>query len=431
MKRTPLAQLLRPTTLDEVFGQRHLLAPGRVFRDMIDGGTIPNMIFYGPSGVGKTTVAGIIAKNSNMQLYKLNGTTASIADVKKIIADVGTLSGMQGILLYLDEIQYFNKKQQQSLLETVEDGSITLIAATTENPYFYVYNALLSRCTVFEFMPLEYREIRNAVDRALDLLGTDEDVVYEATDETRDYIAKLAGGDVRRSLNIIDLLAAAAPVVDGKKQITEEGAQQLSARSAGRYDKTDDVHYDLMSALQKSIRGSDPDAALHYLARLLESGDLLSPIRRMLVTACEDIGLAYPMAIVVTKACCDAALQLGMPEAIMPLSEAVVLLATAPKSNTANAGYVAAAKDIAGGDYGDVPQHLKSTAYAGAEKLGRGRTYQYPHLFPYRYVPQQYLPDAIKDKTYYAFGDNKSEQAAKAYWDDVKSKVSQLKKKDK
>ena len=419
MSRTPLAQLLRPTNLDEVFGQRHLLEKGRVFRDMIDAGTIPNMIFYGPSGVGKTTVARMIAEQSGMQLYKLNGTSASTGDIKDVIADVGTLAGAGGILLYLDEIQYFNKKQQQSLLETVEDGSITLVASTTENPYFYVYNALLSRCTVFEFRELETAEVRQGVDRALSLLSAGG-IEHRADDETRDYLARSAGGDVRKALNALDLLSAAAEIRDGVKIIALEAAKQVTSRSATRYDRADDVHYDLVSALQKSIRGSDPDAALHYLARLLEAGDILSPCRRILVTAAEDIGLAYPMAVVVTKACVDAAMQLGLPEAMMPLSEAVALLATAPKSNTANVGYNRALEDIKLGGFGDVPDHLKSTAYSGAAKLGRGEGYRYPHLFPNRWVAQQYLPGGLAGKTYYEYGDNKSEQAAKAYWDQIK-----------
>ncbi len=422
MARTPLAQLLRPTTLDEVFGQRHLLDRGRVFREMLEQGTLPNMIFYGPSGVGKTTVARIIAGQSGMSLYKLNGTSASTADIKEVIAQTGTLAGAGGVLLYLDEIQYFNKKQQQSLLETVEDGSITLIASTTENPYFYVYNALLSRCTVFEFKPLEREDVRSAVDRAFTLLEQSEGVRYAVEPAAREQLAAAAGGDVRRALNAVDLLSAAAAERDGVKAITAEAAAQVTSRSAARYDREDDAHYDILSGLQKSIRGSDPDAALHYLARLLVAGDLISPCRRLMVIASEDIGLAYPMAAAIVKSCVDAALQLGLPEARIPLAQAAVLLATAPKSNASYMGINRAMADVEAGRYSDVPQHLKGTGYAGAEKLGRGLTYQYAHDFPNHWVAQQYLPDALVGTVYYEYGENKTEQAAKAYWDAIKTK---------
>ncbi|MEG0913567.1 MAG: replication-associated recombination protein A [Oscillospiraceae bacterium] len=422
MNRTPLAQLLRPTTLDEVFGQNHLLDKGKVFRNAVDSGVIPNMIFYGPSGVGKTTVARIIAENSNMQLFKLNGTSASTADIKEVISGVNSLAGIGGILLYLDEIQYFNKKQQQSLLETVEDGSITLIASTTENPYFYVYNALLSRCTVFEFKPLDYLDIRQAVDRAFELLEQGENVQYKVDEETRDYIAKTAGGDVRKSLNAVDLLSAAAVVTDGIKIVTLDAAKQVSAHSSSRYDRADDVHQDLLSGLQKSVRGSDPDAALHYLSRLLIAGDIISPCRRLLVMASEDIGLAYPMAAVIVKNCVDSAMQLGLPEARIPLAQAAVMLATAPKSNSAYLGIDAAMADVQNGESGDVPPHLKGTGYSGAAKLGRGLTYKYPHDFPNHWVEQQYLPDSLTSPSYYKYGDNKTEQAAKAYWDSIKNR---------
>lgn len=418
---TPLAQLLRPDSLDDVFGQRHLLEKGRVFRSAVDSGRIPNMIFYGPSGVGKTTVARIVARQSNLRLYKLNGTSASISDIKEVISGVNTLDGINGILLYLDEIQYFNKKQQQSLLETVEDGSITLIASTTENPYFYVYNALLSRCTVFEFKPLEPGDIRLAVDRALRLLNESGQAI-SADDETRDYIAASAGGDVRKALNALDLLSAAAEPVDGKRTLTVEAAKQVTARSAARYDREDDVHHDLLSGLQKSVRGSDPDAALHYLARLLEAGDIISPCRRLLVMASEDVGLAFPMAVAVTKACVDAAFQLGLPEARIPLAEAAVLLATSPKSNTSYLAMDAALADVRAGNYSDVPDHLKGTGYSGAEKLGRGLTYKYPHDYPNRWVDQQYMPDSLVGKKYYKFGENKTEQAAERYWREIKKK---------
>lgn len=420
MNNTPLAQLLRPTTLDEVFGQRHLLERGRVFRDAVEAGRVPNMIFYGPSGTGKTTVARIIAERTDRALFKLNGTSASTSDIKEVIASSGTLAGLNGVLLYLDEIQYFNKKQQQSLLETVEEGSVTLIASTTENPYFYVYNALLSRCTVFEFRQLEPEDVRKAVDRAFALLEQTEGVEYVCGDETRERLAKSAGGDVRRALGAIDLLAAAVKAEGGKKTITLDMAEQVTSRSATRYDREDDSHYDLLSALQKSIRGSDPDAAAHYLARLVEAGDIISPARRLLVIASEDIGLAYPQAAAIVNACVDSAMRLGLPEARIPLAEAAVLLATAPKSNTSYNAINAALEDVKRGGISDVPDHLKGASFSGAKTLGRGQGYIYPHNRPNRWVEQQYLPDSLAGTKYYEYGDNKTEQAARAYWEAIK-----------
>ena len=420
--RVPLAQQMRPNTLDDVFGQRHLLGEGKMFRTVLERGAVPNMIFFGPSGTGKTTVAGIIAKNSNMQLYRLNGTSASTSDIKEAIASVNTLAGYKGVLLYLDEIQYFNKKQQQSLLETIESGSVTLIASTTENPYFYIYGALLSRCTVFEFKQLEPMDVKKAIERALSIVEKDEGVSYDVSDDVLDFIAKRSGGDVRKALNAVDLLVAAAEEKKGVKTFSKDDAEQVVSYSSSRYDRQDDVHYDLLSALQKSVRGSDPDAALHYLARLLDAGDLISPCRRLLVMASEDIGLAYPQAVAVVKACVDAAHQLGLPEAIMPLSQAAVLLATSPKSNSANAAYSRALSDIHAGEFSDVPDHLKPGSYSGAKNLGRGQGYKYAHAYEDSYVSQQYLPESIKDAKYYEYGDNKAEQAAKAYWDRIKTK---------
>ena len=417
----PLADEIRPKTLDEVVGQRHLLAPGAVLRRLIDSGTDANMVFYGPSGTGKTTIANIIASKTNKTLYRLNATTASLQDVKDIIADVGTLLAPGGVLLYLDEIQYFNKKQQQSLLEFMENGSLTLIASTTENPYFYVYSALLSRSTVFEFKAVTPREAEPAVLRALNIekerselpLGWEEGVPLQ--------IATACGGDVRKAINAVELLCQAAPVKKGELFLSKEDVSQVAQRSAMRYDRDGDAHYDILSALQKSIRGSDPDAAVHYLGRLLEAGDLLSPCRRLLVIAAEDIGLAYPQAIVVTKACVDAAVQLGLPEARLPLAEAAVLLATAPKSNTAHNAIIAAMADLKKGKTGDIPRQLQNV-HADTTGFDNQQHYLYPHDFPHRWVEQQYLPDALKHAKYYEWGDNKTEQAAKAYWEKIKGK---------
>lgn len=415
----PLADRIRPQTLDDVVGQRALLAQGALLRRIIDSGNIPNMIFYGPSGVGKTTVAGIIARQTARKLYRLNATTASISDIKAIIDELDTFLAPEGALLYLDEIQYFNKKQQQSLLEFIENGRITLIASTTENPYFYIYNAILSRCTVFEFTPVEPSEIARAVERAFALALEGRRVTLE--DGVREQIARGCGGDVRKALGAVELLTSGVP--EGGT-VTLADATQAAQRSGMRYDRDGDGHYDILSALQKSIRGSDPDAAVHYLARLLEAGDLISAARRLLVIAAEDVGLAYPQAMSIVKACVDSAFQLGLPEARIPLAEAVLLMATAPKSNSANAAIDAALMDVRQGKTGDIPSHLKDAHYGGAAKLGRGKTYVYPHDYPFHWAPQQYLPDALRDAHYYAYGDNKTEQTAKSYWERVKGQTN-------
>lgn len=418
----PLAERLRPRTLDEVCGQQHLLKKGSVFRGCADSGILPNMIFYGPSGVGKTTVARILAQNSHKKLFKLNGTSASTGDIKSVIASIDTLEGMNGVLLYLDEIQYLNKKQQQSLLECIEDGSVTLIASTTENPYFYVYNALLSRCTVFEFKPLTPLDVRTGLQNALRRVEELDGTRLQASDEALDTLAQAVGGDMRKALGCLEFAAgAAAPDEQGLRVISKEMVLQVAQRSNMKYDKSDDNHYDAISGLQKSIRGSDPDAAVHYLARILVGGDLLSACRRLLVIAAEDIGLAYPQAIPIVKACVDSALQLGLPEARIPLADAAVLLATAPKSNSAYLALAAAWADVESGKAGPVPRALQNKHFDGADAQIKGQHYLYPHDYPNHWVAQQYLPDNLVGSVYYEYGENKTEQAAKAYWEAIKA----------
>ena len=420
--KAPLADRLRPQTLDEIVGQTHLLGRNKALRNVIESGTIPNLIFYGPSGVGKTTLATIIAKTTNRKFHKLNGTSASTADIRAIVAELDTLAAPNGILLYLDEIQYFNKKQQQTLLDYIERGEITLIASTTENPYFYIHGALLSRSTVFEFKSVTADEIIPAVKRAFDFLAQERGITIDADDETLRHIAYSCGGDVRKALNSVEFcVLSLVPDGDGKITVTKERAAELTQKSAMKYDREGDEHYDILSAFQKSMRGSDPDAALHYLARLLEAGDMPSAMRRLMVCAAEDVGLAYPMIIPIVKAACDAALMVGMPEARIPLADAVVLVCNSPKSNSAYLAYDAAAADIRAGKSGPVPRQLQNMHYDGEDNNNKGQFYKYPHDFENHYVKQQYLPDAIKNRKYYAYGDNKNEQAAKLYWDGVKS----------
>ena len=414
----PLADRIRPTTLDEVVGQRHILAKGRPLYNIINKGKIPNMIFYGSSGVGKTTVANIIAKQTSMTLYKLNGTQASTADIKDIVASLGTFAASNGILLFLDEIQYLNKKQQQTLLEYLETGEITLIASTTENPYFYVYNAILSRSTVFEFKPITAEDVIPAVERAFHLMEEELGTALEIEDGVIEHIAYGCGGDVRKAVNTVELCALSSD----DNRITMDIAGVLTQKSNMNYDRDGDKHYDILSGLQKSIRGSDENAALHYMARLIEAGDITSLCRRLLVIASEDIGLAYPMAVPIVKACVDSALQLGLPEARIPLAEATVLLATFPKSNSAYMALAAAMEDIEAGRVGDIPRHLQNKHCDGEGAAVKGQHYLYPHDFPNHYVEQQYLPDILKDRVYYQFGDNKMEQQAKAYRDMIKGK---------
>lgn len=422
--RSPLADRLRPRSLDEVVGQRHLIGENRILRNLIDSGNIPNMIFYGPSGTGKTTVANIAAMASDKHFYKLNATNASLSDVRAVINEIQHDGFSSGILLYLDEIQNFNKKQQQSLLEFIETGDITLIASTTENPYFYVYNAILSRSSVFEFKPVSDADIAAAAVRGFEAMQKElPDNRLTWTDDAVRHIAAMAGGDVRKALNAVEIAVySVLPDGDGVIAVTLDTAEQASQKTAMTYDKLGDHHYDIVSAFQKSIRGSDADASLHYLARLVAAGDLLSICRRLMVIAAEDIGLAYPQAVSIVKSCVDCALQLGFPEARIPLAEAVILLATAPKSNSAILAIDAALADLNSGKLGEVPAHLRDAHYGGAEKLGRGTAYQYPHDFPNHYVKQQYLPDVLKGRVYYRPGENKFEQNAKQYWEQRKPK---------
>lgn len=416
MNMKPLADRLRPASIDDVVGQQHLLGKGKLLRRIIENNEIPNMIFYGPSGVGKTTVANIIAARTGKTLHRLNATTASVSDIKNIVATLDTFLAPDGVLLYLDEIQHFNKKQQQSLLEFMENGKITLIASTTENPYFYVYNAVLSRSIVFEFKPVPPSEIERALERAASALADEmhiSDKLRIEPDAVR-HLAESSNGDVRKALNSLEAVFLALAPGD-EPVIDLDAAEQAAQKKAIRYDKDGDSHYDILSAFQKSIRGSDPDAAVHYLARLVSAGDIQSICRRLLVMASEDVGLAYPMAAVIVKACVDSALQLGFPEARIPLAEAAVLLATAPKSNSAISAIGAAMHDIENIDTGDVPEHLKDSHYSGSAKLGHGTDYVNPHSMPNHYIKQQYLPDNIKDRVYYEFGNNKTELAAREY----------------
>ncbi len=419
---TPLADRIRPQSLDDIVGQKHLLGANKPLRKIIESGEIPNLIFYGPSGVGKTTLATYIAKRTNRTLKKLNGTTASTSDIKEVVSELNTFSGMNGILLYLDEIQYFNKKQQQVLLEYIENGSITLIASTTENPYFYVYNAILSRSTVFEFKPVPPEDIERAVQRAAEIISEEQEVEVDFPESCRKKIAHGCGGDVRKAMNAVELAILVADEVDGVKKVSEESVAELVQKSAVRYDKDGDEHYDIISAYQKSMRGSDSNAALHYLARLLEAGDLPSACRRLMVCACEDVGLAYPQLIPIVKSCVDIAQAVGLPEARIPLADAVIMVCNAPKSNSAYMGINRATQDLKAGNYGPVPRQLQNMHYDGEDNNNKGQFYNYPHDYPNHYVNQQYLPDIIRDRVYYEYGDNKNEQAYKNYWDKIKNR---------
>ena len=416
----PLADRIRPGSIEDVCGQQHLLGEGKALRRIIESGQIPNLIFYGPSGVGKTTVANIIAKKSGKKLYRMNATTASTADIKEVIESLDTIEGVGGVLLYLDEIQYFNKKQQQILLQYIENGDITLIASTTENPYFYVYNAILSRSTVFEFKQLSAEDIEKALSRAVEVLAEEKQRKITVEESTISKIARSAAGDVRRSLNTLELCVLTGQDSEDGIYVDDACAEQLLAGNSVRYDREGDEHYDVISAYHKSMRGSDPDAAVFYLARLLEAGDLQSACRRLLVCANEDVGLAYPQIIPIVKAAVDTALQVGLPEARIPLANAVILVALSPKSATGHDAINAAMDDIRAGLGGEVPRQLQNKHFDGADAAVRGQNYKYPHAFPNHYVKQQYLPDSVKNRQYYKSGDNATEQKFNEYWKKIK-----------
>ncbi|NMM65584.1 replication-associated recombination protein A [Clostridium sp. P21] len=417
----PLANKIRPKNLDEVIGQKHLLGEGKILQDMISSGHLMNMIFYGPPGTGKTTVANIIASATGKKFYKLNATTDSLKDIKDIIKDLNTIMGYNGVILYIDEIHHFTKRIQQSLLEFIENGQITLIGSTTENPYFYIFKAILSRSIVLEFKKLTKEDIVEGIKRALELVKDDFPGKSISYDESAlDYMGELCEGDMRRALNILELIVYSSSIKEDKICISLDSIERFSQKKILNYDRDGDSHYDILSAFQKSIRGSDANAAILYLGMLIKAGDLTSICRRLLVIASEDIGLAYPQAISIVKSCTDAALQLGFPEGRIPLAEAVILLATAPKSNSAILAIDAALKDLDTLDVGEIPLYLKDGHYEGAKALGRMQDYKYPHNYKNSYVKQQYLPDKVKTKQYYNFGNNKMEQISKAYWDKIK-----------
>lgn len=422
--KAPLADRIRPTSIDEMVGQRHLLGEGKALRNIIESNQLPNLIFYGPSGIGKTTLASIIAKSTNRKFHKLNGTNASTQDIKSIVAELDTFAAPNGILLYLDEIQYFNKKQQQTLLDYIENGEITLIASTTENPYFYIHNAILSRCTVFEFKSISAEDIIPAVKRAFTFLENEKGITIEVEENVYKHIAYACGGDVRKAMNSVELCVLSTKCENGKYHITAEKANELTQKSSMKYDRDGDEHYDILSAFQKSMRGSDVNAALHYLARLLEAGDLPSATRRLMVCAAEDVGLAYPQILPIVKSCVDMALMIGLPEARIPLGDAVILVCTSPKSNAGHLALDAAIEDIRKGNTGPIPRQLQNKHFDGEDNNNKGQFYLYPHDYPNHYVKQQYLPDAIKDRVYYVPAENKNEQSFAAYWEKIKNQQS-------
>ncbi|UDN63059.1 replication-associated recombination protein A [Clostridioides sp. ES-W-0016-02] len=412
----PLADKIRPKTMNDVIGQSHIIGNGKILSKILQINFLPNMIFFGPPGVGKTTVAEIVAEKSNKNFYKINATNSSLEDIKKVIAELGSISNINGVLLYIDEIQSFNKKQQQSILEFMENGSITLIASTTENPYHYVYKALLSRATIFEFKPLEKLDIEKGLRRAIEVLNEDSYMDIECNNDAIEDIAIISDGDMRRALNALELVVySTKPNIDNIIYIDSDVVKKSTFNKIINYDKNGDSHYDILSAFQKSIRGSDPQASIHYLARLIKGGDLISICRRLLVIASEDIGLAYPNAVVIVKACVDSAMQLGFPEAKIPLAEATVLLATSPKSNSACMAIMKALDELDREFVKDIPNSIKDAHYSGSKDIGRGCGYKYPHNFKNHYVKQQYLPDSIKDSIYYIPQENKTEKNIKKY----------------
>lgn len=418
--KAPLADRIRPTSIDDLVGQKHILGKNTALRNIINSNELPNLIFYGPSGVGKTTLASIIAKNTDRKFCKLNGTSASTADIKEIVSQIDTFAAPNGILLYLDEIQYFNKKQQQTLLDYIEKGDITLIASTTENPYFYVHGAILSRSTVFEFKSVTAEDIIPAVERAFHFLEKEKNITIKTEEGVIRHIANACGGDVRKAMNSVELSLLSTAETDGEYVITLKTAQELTQKSSMKYDRDGDEHYDILSAFQKSMRGSDPDAALHYLARLLEAGDLASAVRRLMVCAAEDVGLAYPQILPIVKSAVDMALMLGLPEARIPLGDAVILVATSPKSNSGHIALDNAISDIRKGKIGPIPRQLQNMHYDGEDNQNKGQFYKYPHDYPNRYVKQQYLPDVLKNTVYYTPAENKNEQSFALYMKKIK-----------
>ncbi len=417
----PLANKIRPKKLEEVIGQQHLLGKGKILKNMIDSGHLMNMIFYGPPGTGKTTVANIIASATGKRFYKLNATTDSLKDIKEIIKDLNTIMGYNGVILYIDEIHHFTKRIQQSLLEFIENGQITLIGSTTENPYFYIFKAILSRSVVLEFKPLTKDDVMNGLKRALEMCKEDfKGKVITYDEAALEYMGELCEGDLRKAINILELILYSNAIKEDNIHIDTDSVEEFSQRKILNYDRDGDSHYDILSAFQKSIRGSDANAAILYLGMLIKAGDLTSICRRLLVIASEDIGLAYPQAITIVKACTDAAMQLGFPEGRIPLAEAVILLATAPKSNSAILAIDAVLKDLDTINIGEIPLYLKDGHYEGAKALGRMESYKYPHNYKNSYINQQYLPENVKTKEYYNFGNNKIEQISKLYWKKIK-----------